>query len=118
MWISRKFAPKPIARQTEQGTVIANHHGSLEAGATVPSKDIGQYAPYGYQASVPIGEEILILHSDNGQAALGTKISSPAPLENGEIRISSKGGANIVLRNDGSVIINSLVIDKNGVIKN
>ena len=34
----------------------------------------------------------------------------------GEIKISSKGGATIILRNDGSIELNSLVIDRNGVI--
>lgn len=117
MWISRRMASKTSDEKIEKGRVITNNAGQLEAGATLLSKSIGEYAPYGYQASVPTGEEVMILHCAEGQAVLGTKTQTPEQLENGEIRISSKGGANILLKNDGSVIINSLVIDKNGVIK-
>lgn len=118
MWISRMIASKLIDEKAEKGRVITNNDGQMEAGSTLFSKNISEYAPYGYQVSVPTGEEVIIVNSTDGQIALGTKNIPSNQLENGEIKISSKGGANIILKNDGSVVINSLVIDKNGVIKN
>lgn len=118
MWISKMLSSNSTDEKAEKGRVIANADGKMEAGSTMFSKNISGYAPYGYQACVPSGEEVIILNSTDGQVALGTKAVSAEELENGEIKISSKGGANIILKNDGSVIINSLVIDKNGVIKN
>lgn len=118
MWISKMIASKSANERAEKGRVITNDDGHMEAGSSLFSKDISEYAPYGYQVSVPTGEEVIILNSTDGQVALGTKSAADNVLHNGEIKISSKGGANIVLKNDGSVVINSLVIDKNGVIKN
>ena len=48
---------------------------------------------------------------------LGTA-EDASSLESGEIRIASAGGAKIILKNDGTVIINSMIIGKDGVIKN
>lgn len=118
MWISRMISSKTSDEKAEKGRVISNYDGNMEIGSSLLSKSISEYTPYGYNVSVPIGEEVIIVNSTDGQVALGTKSDASARLENGEIKISSKGGASIILKNDGSVVINSLVIDKNGVIKN
>ena len=59
---------------------------------------------------------MLIVNGASGLAVAGTKMDSGA-LEQGEVEIRSLGGASILLKNDGSVVINSLVIDKNGNIE-
>jgi phage gp45-like len=89
----------------------------IEAGATVNSRHINSYSPYGFESTPPVGEEVIIIPSSDGQVALGTK-NAPSSLKSGEVRLSSVGGASIVLKNDGTIAINSLVIDKNGVVKN
>ena len=48
-------------------------------------------------------------------AEAGTK-AVQSNLKNGEIKICSLSGAYILLRSDGSVVINGAVIDKNGKI--
>lgn len=115
MWMSKMLAKNENVRTAEKGSVTLSSD-ILEASGTVKTRDIESYAPYGYQSAPPVGEEVMLLPSSDGQVSLGSKVSC-SQLEAGEIRLCSKGGASIVLKNDGSVVINSLVIDKNGVIK-
>ena len=80
-------------------------------------RDIDSYSPYGYSSRAPRGEKIILVPSADGQVMLGTA-EDASSLESGEIRIASAGGAKIILKNDGTVIINSMIIGKDGVIKN
>lgn len=116
MWMSKMLAEGNKAETAENGTVTLSTSSSLEAGSTLSTRSIASYSPYGYQTVIPIGEEVLLVPSSDGQVAVGTK-SNEAELEAGEVKITSLGGATIILKNDGSVKINSLVIDKEGVIK-
>ena len=114
MWISRKLAESGGSERAERGFVSMSSQGRLEAGSSVNSRDIESFAPYGYSANIPVGEEVILVPSSAGQVALGTK-AAPRDIETGEIKIVSAGGASIHLKNDGSVVINgSFVIDSEG----
>ncbi len=115
MWLSKMVVKRKNNTVAESGTVTITDSDSLEANSTVNARGLPTYAPYGYNTRIPIGEEVLLVPSTNGQAAVGSRCTENL-LENGEICIKSKGGATLILKNDGSVVINSLVIDKNGVI--
>lgn len=117
MWLSKMLSKSDTIDKAEKGRVTLSEPDSFEAGSSVTSRNINSYAPYGYNSLAPVGEEIILVPSSDGQVAIGTKNDSTL-LESGEIKITSKGGASIILKNDGRVIINSLEIDKNGVIKN
>ncbi|MFR5875366.1 MAG: hypothetical protein ACLUFN_02625 [Eubacterium sp.] len=117
MWLSKMLSKSDTVDKAEKGRVTLSEPDSFEAGSSVTSRNINSYAPYGYNSLAPVGEEIILVPSSDGQVAIGTKNDSTS-LESGEIKITSKGGASIILKNDGRVIINSLEIDKNGVIKN
>ena len=115
MWMSKNMVRSKQSEneKAEKGCVTMSSN-QLETGSTVISR--GSYAPYGYQCSMPVGEDVMIIPSDNGQAVIGALSKPSKHLAVGEIKISSKGGATIILRNDGSIELNSLVIDRNGVI--
>ncbi|MGN0523984.1 MAG: hypothetical protein ACI4IG_06900 [Eubacterium sp.] len=115
MWLSKMISKTNSNNIAESGNVTIASADSIEANATVNCRNLPTYSPYGYTSVAPVGEEIMLIPSTNGQVAVGTR-SSALELESGEICISSKGGAKIILKNDGSVIINSVVISKNGVI--
>ena len=117
MWLSKVISKPRGETIAESGNVTIASADSIEASATVNCRNLPNYAPYGYTSVAPVGEEVVIVPSTRGQVALGTK-AVPSQLQSGEVCISSKGGAKIILKNDGSVIINSLVINKNGVIDN
>ncbi|WP_177916823.1 hypothetical protein [uncultured Eubacterium sp.] len=117
MWMSKNLARQKYTEndKAEKGCVTMSSN-ELEAGATVINRGVENYVPYGYQCSMPVGEEVMLIPSDNGQAVIGTLSKPSNRLSPGEIKISSRGGACIILRNDGSIELNSLVIDRNGVI--
>lgn len=116
MWLSRKVQRQEKDVRTQKGRVTISSPERIEAGSTVSEHNIGLCQPYGYSARPPVGEEVFIIQSSDGQAVAGVR-SEAQHLDSGEIRLKSKGGATLILRNDGSVEINSLVIDKNGVMK-
>ena len=119
MWLSKMLSLKgETSAQAEQGTVTRADGSGIEAGATVSQRDVESFAPYGYSACLPVGCEVALVSTLKGQLALGTK-SNAQGLEQGEIKLSSLGGASIVLKNDGSVVINNkLKIDREGQIIN
>lgn len=119
MWMSKNIVNAKAEEKAEKGSVTLydTDRDSIEAGSTLINRGIESYAPYGYSCVVPVGEEVMVIPSDNGQALIGT-LSKSGGIKSGEIKISSKGGATIVLRNDGSIELNSLVINRNGVIEN
>lgn len=116
MWISKMISQSRQSPKAEKGSVTLSSN-SLETDGTVKTRNIDAYAPYGYQCRPPVGEEVMLLPSGDGQVMIGSKAVCEN-LQSGEIRLKSLGGASIILKNDGSVVINSLVIDKNGVINN
>jgi len=116
MWLSRKIAKNNLTEKAERGNVTISASDVMEADASANTRSLGSYAPYGYTSNVPVGEEVILVPSSDGQVALGAKCSRNN-LESGEVMIASLGGAKILLRNDGTVVINSMVIDRNGVVQ-
>lgn len=62
--------------------------------------------PYGIAYVPPKGEKAMIVQIGNSNYLLGVCKESPIELERGEIAMYSSGGASIVLKNDGRVLIN------------
>lgn len=116
MWMSKCLSERQKSSTPEKGKVTLSS-GQLEAGSTLMSRGIESYAPYGYQSNPPVGESVMIIPSNSGQALVGTLCKAES-LETGEVRLSSLGGAVILLKNDGSIVLNGLVINKYGVIEN
>ena len=66
-----------------------------------------QFLPYGIESVPPKGEKAVVVKAGRTLCALGFQ-SANTELEPGEIGLFSKGGASIVLKNDGSVLINGV----------
>lgn len=65
--------------------------------------------PYGFASVVPVGESAVVLPLANGEVSLGV-LANNVELDEGEVMLSSKGGASIVLKNDGRVLINGKAV--------
>ncbi|HIY34853.1 MAG TPA: hypothetical protein IAA24_07015 [Candidatus Eubacterium faecigallinarum] len=117
MWLSKKMVSKESTPAVQSGISTLNSNGKVEAISTGAERDIRFYSAYGYSFSIPSGEEILMSQSSGQQTAFGTLMKN-SDIETGEIMITSQSGAYIHLKNNGSVVINGLEIDKNGVIVN
>ena len=112
MWLNKNYNSASES-YAEKGTVTIGGTQNLDAGEGARNAEV--FAPYGYSFCAPAGEEVLIVGSPFGGAVAGTKCTQEN-LKNGEIKICALSGAYILLRADGSVVINGTVIGKNGKI--
>lgn len=115
MWISRQFTENQGDPLIKPGISTLNSDGRVEAVSTGVERDVSIYSDYGYCYSLPSGTEMLISNCSGQQAAIGM-LTSCNGLKSGEIKITAESGAYIHLKDNGSVIINGLEIDNNGVI--
>lgn len=99
MWISQNIRYRPIN----------------DTPYTKSSSADGVYTPFGFSSVAPSGEKALIIPTPNGEMIAGYKMR-PRVLESGEVELFSQGGAYILLKNDGSVVINGLTISTRGEI--
>lgn len=116
MWMSKRIVATSEKEVAEKGKVTLSNN-QLEAGATVTRRNIDSYAPYGYKSVPPVDEDVIMLESNDGAVVLGA-LSKDEDIESGEVKISSLGGAYIILKNNGDIVLNGLVIDSRGVIQN
>ncbi|MGN0522378.1 MAG: hypothetical protein ACI4IQ_07055 [Eubacterium sp.] len=116
MWISRQMPRSEGDDVIQTGKVTLNNDGEVEAVSTGVERNLEIYAPFGYSYSMPSGCEVLLTQSNGEKTALGV-IMNGEGLECGEIKISAESGAYVLLKNNGSVIINGLEISSDGVIK-
>ncbi len=116
MWLSKRFN-NPKISVSEVGMVTNSNNSIINTSSTVSSNGVLNYSPYGYSFSAPTGEEVLLINSSLGTVGAGTKMKNQNLLS-GEVSISSIGGAKIVLKNDGTVNINGIVITKDGRLLN
>ena len=116
MWMSKRIVATSEKEVAEKGKVTLSDN-QLEAGATVTRRNIDSYAPYGYKSVPPVDEDVIMLESNDGAVVLGA-LSKDEDIESGEVKISSLGGACIILKNNGDIVLNGLVIDSRGVIQN
>ncbi len=116
MWLSKRISKNESANHADIAKLTISDRSQWETSGSATARNVAFYAPYGYRYCAPIGADMLVLPSASEQVAVGTRMPYSA-LERGEVMISSLGGANIVLKNDGSVVINGLVIDSKGVIQ-
>ncbi len=114
MWLSRKINKKGNTPTAEKGEVTLSSPKNWEAFATQKLRNITGYSPYGFCSLAPAGTEVLLLPVSGSAAALGTKANING-LAAGEVKIYSKGGASIELKNDGTIVLNGTVkIDGKG----
>ncbi|MCD8025629.1 MAG: hypothetical protein LUF33_01485 [Clostridiales bacterium] len=88
-----------------KGSVTNTQNDSLAVVASGEHKSLKPCLPYGIVSIPPIGERAVVLPLDDGEVSLGV-IADGAGLEPGEVMLRSSGGAAIVLKNSGKVLIN------------
>lgn len=117
MWISRQIMKLQEQPTVQTGVSTLNRNGEVDAVSTGADRNINIYAPYGYSFSLPAGVDMLLTKSDGEQAAIGVLMKN-SNVRPGEVRITAASGAYIHLKDNGSVVINGLEIDRDGEIVN
>lgn len=92
--------------------VVTSGGASVNVVTDIERRQAELCVPYGVQICVPQGERVMLLPESD--ICLGTKNRSGG-LSPGELRLYSLGGAEILLKNDGSVVINGRVFEKESV---
>lgn len=112
MWLMKYITRNSL---TSPDAVKGSVNRSGSEGSAVSSSgehtNLKSCAPYGVTSIPPVGEKAVVLPLDNGEVCAGV-LSDAAGLQEGELRLRSKGGAEILLKNNGEVIINGRVIDR------
>lgn len=98
MWVNNN-------NKAEQAIVTDGKNSQINAKGGIPFVGAKIAVPYGI-VSLPVqGENAVILDVAGQPVCLGV-IQGSNTLEMGEIMLFSKGGASIVLKNNGKVLIN------------
>ncbi len=113
MWMARKImASRPGEGTLQLGTVTRTGESWVAVQGEGDYYDIPLSAPWGMASMPPEGSQaMLIPGGQEGGVCLGTVMQADG-LQPGEIRMRSSGGAEILLRNNGDVVINGQVFPK------
>ena len=115
MWISKRISsavqnePAAVGEVTIGGASVGVVSGAERRGIPV-------FAPGGYFWKPTAGESVLIIKCGGEVCAVSTEIASyPEDMQAGEVYIKSKNGAELRLKNDGTIEIIGTVSIEGGL---
>ncbi|MBR1534997.1 MAG: phage baseplate assembly protein [Ruminococcus sp.] len=112
MWISRYVTENSFAKDSASvGVVRAAAGDKVAVSATNEHLSLPVVLPYGIAYAPPVGSRSVVLPSEAGNLCLGVLGEKQNDLQPGELMLYSAGGASIVLKNDGRVLINSKAVE-------
>ncbi|MGI6270640.1 MAG: hypothetical protein ACOYKJ_08960 [Candidatus Howiella sp.] len=115
MWMTQQLLPEGRENGL-YGVIETDAAGRLFLNDGRPLPLSGVLTPYGYLALPAVGSAGRAAPDGEDGYLLAGVIAAAEDLEPGEIRISSAGGAYILLKNSGEVIINGMKIGADGQI--
>lgn len=107
MWLTKKLGQEIAVKQAVTGTVTAAD-GGLKIQAETEYRNSESVCPYGFYSVPPAGSKAVLLEN----LLLGVLTGEGKELQPGEICIRAKGGAEILLKNNGEVFINGTSFPK------
>lgn len=111
MWLSKEILSNTKEKKdTIIGEVTSIDGSKVYVQADQEYRSIPMLVPFGIAYNPPAGEKAAVISAGDSFACLGT-ISHDKNLNPGEIMLYSSGGASIVLKNDGRVLINGTAIE-------
>ena len=100
MWITKQLAAAESVRLTSGEVESNGSEVSVRGESYISAPE--QLFPYGFSSAAVSGGKMVML---DGYCAGLSSISDPA-LKEGEVRLYSSGGAEILLKSNGAVVIN------------
>lgn len=108
LWIREKLEGKKEEKLLMRGRLVGVGKEMAVAGEeNLRSPEL--LAPYGFFCALPSGCTVLTAEG----VILGLPMEAPEELSEGEVMLRNGFGAEILLRNDGSVVINGQVFERN-----
>lgn len=106
MWLMNYITRNSLsAPKAAKGNIDKNSLDGVAINASGQHKNVKSCMPYGVFSVPASGSKGVVLPLDDGEISLGV-VNDVKGLEEGELMLYSKGGASIVLKNNGKVIIN------------
>ena len=102
MWLTRQFE-KRSGVQVTSGEVSDGKNLTVTGESVHVAPEL--LLPYGFSSAPPSGHQAVLV----GGMCAGVTAVRDSRLEEGEVCLYSAGGAEILLKNDGTVIINGKV---------
>ena len=115
MWITKQLVQKEKVINATSAKVTMSDKNVVCTTGSEEHRSLSSYAPYGVCSVPPTGTQVLILDSEIGSVCTGT-LCDNRQVQSGELRLFSQGGAYILLKNDGDILLNGLRITKDGKI--
>lgn len=108
MWIADYVTKNSVANPFAVCGNVVNNSGIKSAvKSSAEHKNLKSVAPYGVYSVAPKGEKAVVLPLADCEVCVGV-VGNNNNIEEGEILLKSKGGASILLKNDGFVYINGV----------
>ena len=114
MWVPKVIAEEESGFVPYFASVVYSDKKSVAVSGSESVENIGAVCPYGIAYMPPKGSRAVVLPVGNTAVLCGVAEQSPRDLDEGEIGLYSSGGASIVLKNDGSVLINGKIFGSEG----
>lgn len=107
MWINEYMTGRSFsAAGASAGEIRSANNGNVSVSATRDYGALPLIAPAGI-AYVPVaGAPTVVMEGAGGAVCLGVAVTPQEELQPGELMLYSAGGASIVLKNSGKVLIN------------
>lgn len=111
MWLMKQMAVNSEERYSaaDKGMVALSGGGSVNVRASSEHIGVPVAAPYGIAYVPPEGADAVLLPAAGGSICIGSAVKDKG-LEAGEIMLYSAGGAELILKNDGTILANGKVI--------
>ncbi|MCQ4021533.1 MULTISPECIES: hypothetical protein [unclassified Ruminococcus] len=110
MWLTKNLEEQTRRqRSAENARVTASSGAHIDANGSKPHAAQPCVAPYGFAYAMPGGSRCVLIPLGEGCASIGV-IVPENNLEPGEVMLYSSGGATIVLKNSGEVLINGKAV--------
>lgn len=111
MWLSKQISNAcKLIKNTRIGEVTSTHDDTVTVQTSEEHREIKVAAPFGVISIPPTGAKAVVTLTEQGFIYTGV-LNQASDLEPGELMLYSSGGANIVLKNNGQVLINGTVLE-------
>ena len=108
MWISQKIIAAQSAKPSAE---LAKMTGSAAAQGVNEYRGLPFAGPWGIAYLPPDAAQAVIVSTSAGDACIGT-MAAGRDLKPGELLLYSSGGAELYLKNNGDIVINGQVFQK------
>ena len=111
MWVSQYLTANSFYEpKSAVGKVVSSTGDGSFVDASNQYSGVRALAPYGVLSVPAEDSDTVVVHTDRGDYLLSV-MKPYMQLEAGEIALRSAGGASIVLKNDGRVLINGRAVE-------